>query len=222
MSNSDPVASFYGRWAGLYDVLARRTPRIGTVRNRVVAALDLDPGDTVVEMGCGTGANLPYLRERVGKAGRVIGFDLSPGMLAHAERHVRRQGWRNVHLGRADAARPPVGQPVDAVLGTFVIGIFDQPEAVVSAWCRLCTGRIALLDAVPSDRRGASLLNGLFRVGVVLSTPPTLRVRYPDPPITRLTDRVRTAHTGLGAHATAIDHEELAFGFLQLTAGTVE
>ena len=51
--------AFYGRWAGLYDVLATYVPGVGELRDRGAVALDLDRGDTVVEMGCGTGANLP-------------------------------------------------------------------------------------------------------------------------------------------------------------------
>jgi len=69
-----PVRGFYGRWARLYDLLAT-LPGVGSWRRQTVAALALDPDDTVVEMGCGTGANVPYLRQRVSH-GRIVGVDL--------------------------------------------------------------------------------------------------------------------------------------------------
>ena len=47
--------------------------------------LDLKPGDHVLEIGCGTGRNLPYLRDAVGPQGRVYGVDISAGMLERAQ-----------------------------------------------------------------------------------------------------------------------------------------
>ena len=64
--------AFYGRWARLYDLIAT-FPGVGSWRARAVDSLGLSAGDRVVEMGCGTGANFPYLRERVGPEGQVVG-----------------------------------------------------------------------------------------------------------------------------------------------------
>lgn len=222
MSDVDPVTAFYGRWAGLYDVIANYTPGIGTARSSVVDALDLSPGDTVVEMGCGTGANLPYLRDRVGADGRVIGLDITPGMLSRAQTLVDREGWDNVHLVRADARNPPICRDLDGVLGTFVVGMFDDPGAVIESWCALTHGRVALLDAVPSDRRGVRRLNALFRVAVVLSTPPTYRFRYAESPVDRLIRRVEAAQSCLVDHASRVDRREFGLGFLRVTAGLIQ
>ena len=54
------------------------------VRKRAIKALPLRKGDTVVELGCGTGRNFPHLRNAVGDKGRVIGVEFAPGMLARA------------------------------------------------------------------------------------------------------------------------------------------
>jgi phosphatidylethanolamine/phosphatidyl-N-methylethanolamine N-methyltransferase len=157
------VQSFYGRWATLYDGLARFTPGIGRLRREAVAALSLDRGDTVVDLGCGTGANLPYLREAVGPEGTVVGVDLTRGMLARAQRLVDAAGWRNVHVVQGDATRPPVPGRVaagdrvtdgvggvdagdraddgvggvDGVLASFVVGMLEDPAAAVADWCAL-------------------------------------------------------------------------------------
>ena len=133
MSDVGATQRFYGRWARLYDLVAT-APGVDSWRERTVDALDLEPGDTVVEMGCGTGANFPHLREAVGPEGRVVGVDLTRGMLRRASERVDREGWDNVELVQADATRPPVAGPVDAVLATFVVGMFADPRPAVDGW----------------------------------------------------------------------------------------
>lgn len=212
--------SFYGRWARLYDRIAE-APGVVTWRDRAADALDLAPGDTVVEMGCGTGANLPHLRERVGADGRVVGVDFTAGMLDRARERVERAGWANVHLVRGDATRPPVAGPVDAVLESFVVGMFDDPERVVEGWLDLLEpgGRIALLDAAPSDRLAAVPLDAAFRAFVVLSTPPTLQFRYASPPWRALADRIRAARRPVADRTVDRRHDEFGLGFVRLTSG---
>jgi ubiquinone/menaquinone biosynthesis C-methylase UbiE len=153
----------YGRWARAYDWLCRLLPGLDRLRAGAVAGLELSPGDTAVDLGCGTGANLGHLREAVGPTGTVVGVDLTPGMLAEAEQRVERAGWQNVHLVRGDAARPPAGS-VDGVLGTFVVGMLADPGAAVRAWleCLPPGGRVAVLEAGRTDRRGLRPLNRAF------------------------------------------------------------
>jgi len=225
---SGGVRSFYGRWARPYDALARHAPVVGRLRARLVDRLDLGAGDVVVDMGCGTGANLPHLREAVGPEGTVVGVDVTGPMLARARRLVARRGWANVHLLQGDAARPPVAGPVDAVVGTFVVGMFDDPAAVVERWCDLVRapddgdggGNVGLLDAARSDRRAAAPVNLAFDAFTVLSTPPTLRLRYDEPVGGQLRERVDAARAALDRRAGAA-HETHLLGLLRLSAGRV-
>ncbi|MCG6970554.1 MAG: methyltransferase domain-containing protein [Gammaproteobacteria bacterium] len=50
--------------------------------------MQLAPGGTVVDLGCGTGLNFPLLQQAVGPVGRVISVDLSAEMLARAGKRV--------------------------------------------------------------------------------------------------------------------------------------
>ena len=215
------VAEFYGRWAGLYDHVAR-FPGVGAWRERAAHSLDLTPGETVVEMGCGTGANLRYLRERIGPEGTIVGVDLTPGMLALARRRVVREGWETVGLVFADAARPPI-DGADAVLASFVVGMFDDPAGVVETWIELLRpdGRICLLDATRSSHPAARPLDLAFRAFVIASTPPTWKVRYDEPPWEPLDRRVEAAHAALSDACTDVRRSTHALGFVRLTRGRV-
>lgn len=223
---SGRVRKFYGRWARPYDVLARHAPVVGRLRARAADRLALAPGDTVVDMGCGTGANLDHLREQVGPEGTVVGVDVTGPMLARARRLVARRGWENVHLVRGDATSPPVAGPVDAVLGTFVVGMFDDPAAVVERWCDLAgggdAGRVALLDAARSDHPAAVPVNLAFDAFTVLSTPPTRKLRYDRSIGGSLHGRVTAAREALDGRTVDGTHETYLLGFLRLSTGAVE
>jgi ubiquinone/menaquinone biosynthesis C-methylase UbiE len=221
MSGVSTAQRFYGRWARLYDVLARATPGIGDLRSQAVAALALDRGDTVVEMGCGTGANLPYLREWVGPEGTVVGIDYTRGMLDRAQRLVDERGWDNVHLVHGDATNPPIDGPVDGILSMFVVGMLSDPATEVDAWFDMVEpdGTVVLVDAALSERPIARPLNALFRGLTVLSTPPTFKFRYEHSPHETLRERVRTAHETLRSRSRDSFHREYLLGIVRVSGG---
>lgn len=212
---------FYGRWARLYDAIAT-VPGVGSWRERAVDRLDLSPGDVVVEMGCGTGANLPYLREAVSPRGTVVGIDFTREMIDHARQRVAAEHWANVHLVHGDATEPPI-ERADAVLASFVVGMFETPAIVVGDWLALVRsgGRIALLDATRSTRPSAKPLDAAFRLFVAASAPPTTQLRYAHPPWQSLDERVAAARRPLENHTEEYATEEFALGFVRLASGRV-
>jgi ubiquinone/menaquinone biosynthesis C-methylase UbiE len=222
MSGVGATQSFYTRWARLYDALAVDAPGVSRLRSRAVEALAPTPGDVVVDMGCGTGANFPYLREAVGPAGTVVGVDFTPGVLARARSHVRRAGWDNVHVVRGDATRLPV-ESADAVFASFVSGMLSNPAAAVADWTDLVGpgGRVGLLDLARSTTPPGRLLNPLFRVAVRATSPPGTRERLDVSPARTLDARVAAAHRFLLEATRGPTHESLALGFARLSAGRV-
>jgi ubiquinone/menaquinone biosynthesis C-methylase UbiE len=212
--------SFYSRWARLYDLLARNAPGVSRLRRRFVDALAPDPGDRVVEMGCGTGANLPRLRERVGPAGTVVGVDFAPGAGAVARRRTNR--WPNVHVVQGDAARPPVAA-ADRVLASFVVGMLSDPAATVRDWVDLVPpgGRVALLDLARSTRPVARPLNPAFRALVAAASPPGTRRRTDGSPVQTLDRRVAAAHRALADQTDVTARQTALLGYARLTAGRV-
>jgi ubiquinone/menaquinone biosynthesis C-methylase UbiE len=137
-----------------------------TLRRQAVRSLQLNRGDCVLELGCGSGRNLPYLREAVGPNGKVYGVDISAGMLAQARKLCVENGWDNVELIQIDAADFVAPKPLDGVL--FGLSYNTMPhhlDVLRNAWRQLRRGgRLAVMDAkAPSGPgRGLSLRFGLW------------------------------------------------------------
>ncbi|SFR49616.1 class I SAM-dependent methyltransferase [Halogeometricum limi] len=136
-------------------------------RARGVASLALSPGDAVLDVGCGPGVNFPALREDVGPAGAVVGVDDSEGMCRRARTRIAENGWQNVHVVRADAARVPVGgpnAPFDAAYATLSLTAMPDAERVVRAVHDALRpgGRFVVVDTRPIQDAPWDRLNPLF------------------------------------------------------------
>ena len=212
---ADRIQDAYGRWARVYDWFARATASVGGVRRSCVAALDLAPGDTVVEFGCGPGVNLPALREAVGSTGRVVGVDITEAMLGRAHRLVDRRGWENVSLIRGDATNPPVAA-ADGVLATFVTSLFPDPYAVVDGWCDLADA-VVVANFVPRGNRAANAaLWGFTRLDARL-----FDAAQKDA-LAQLETRTAASRDALGARMDTVDTTRHLFGTIAITAGARE
>lgn len=138
----DSIARVYSTLEPLYLVFP-------PARRRAVSALGLKLGDTVLEIGAGSGRNFPYLVEAVGPSGTVIAVDASPGMLAEARKLVERNGWSNVELLQQDATQLDVGRDVDGVLFSLSYSAMPEPRPTLArAWeCLRPSSRVVVLDA---------------------------------------------------------------------------
>jgi demethylmenaquinone methyltransferase/2-methoxy-6-polyprenyl-1,4-benzoquinol methylase len=129
MSAPDPqrALELYRACATGYDASAERTMPL---RRRTIAALGLRPGDTVLDVACGTGLSFGLLREGVGPSGHIVGVELSPDMIAQAEARCAREGWRNVTLACAAMESADIPRPLDAVLFNFTHDVLRSPRAL--------------------------------------------------------------------------------------------
>ena len=155
----DRVARFYKAFEPLYLIFP-------IARRKAVAALALEAGDTVLEVGAGTGRNFPYLIEAVGPRGRVIGVDASAGMLREADKLVEKCGWSNVLLQRQDAVQLELDGEVDAVLFSLSYSAMPEPKrALERAWQSLEPGgRLTVMDAGLTQTRFRRLLDPIARL----------------------------------------------------------
>ena len=168
----DRVARFYSTLEPLYLIFP-------PARRRAVAALGLKPGDTVLEIGAGTGRNFPYLVEAVGPSGTVIGVDASEGMLAEARKLIERHNWSNVQLLHQDATRLQLDRDVDGALFSLSYSALPKPRpALARAWERLRpNARVVVMDMGLTQSRWHRLLDPIGRLLVKLG----LGDAYSDP-----------------------------------------
>ncbi|RJN32308.1 class I SAM-dependent methyltransferase [Nesterenkonia natronophila] len=137
----------YTTIAPLYDLLSAEYPIYGAGRRRLLQLMDLQRGQQVLDIGCGTGLNFSLLREQIGAEGILVGIDRSAAMLARAQRKAERNGWKNIILIHADATaldEPSVsahvvregGRPLaDAALATYSLSLMvDWPRAWRVMW----------------------------------------------------------------------------------------
>lgn len=126
----------YGRLARFYDpamwLYRLAGMRIDAYRRAAVERLRLEPGATVVDLACGTGLNFPHLETAVGPTGRIIGVDLTPAMLAQADKRARHCGWNNIELINADISQYRFPAEADAVLATLALGVVPDYDAILA------------------------------------------------------------------------------------------
>jgi ubiquinone/menaquinone biosynthesis C-methylase UbiE len=136
----------------LYDLfIARRYDHdlealTADTRQRCVDQLGVKEGDTVIDLGCGSGLNHPYLARALGNSGSIIGVDASIEMLRHAEERAARHGYGGcLHLIHGDARKArELIQPAlqDGLADALLITLFFS---VVPDWRQVFAGAFALL-----------------------------------------------------------------------------
>jgi demethylmenaquinone methyltransferase/2-methoxy-6-polyprenyl-1,4-benzoquinol methylase len=131
----DPLASptgrtraFYNRISHAYDLLADASEH--AARDVGLDALDVSPGERVLEIGCGTGHALVRLAGAAGQAGTVCGIDVSDGMIAVARRCLREARLAaRVHTLVGDARCLPLrAGAFDAAFMSFTLELFEPRD----------------------------------------------------------------------------------------------
>jgi demethylmenaquinone methyltransferase/2-methoxy-6-polyprenyl-1,4-benzoquinol methylase len=142
------ISRRYDRIAGLIGLFDRLFFFPPHLRGLAAERLALRPGARVLEMGCGTGRNFPFLQAAVGPAGRIFGVDLSRGMLSRARELCAREQWHNVELTQGDAAAYIPPEPLDGILFGLSYNTMPHHRLVLRhAWKLLRPGaRIVIMD----------------------------------------------------------------------------
>lgn len=152
------IQNLYRRRAKRYDWTANFYYLIGfrewAYRKKAVKALNLKSGDTVVEIGCGTGLNFALLQQEIGTTGRLIGVDLTDAMLDQARKRVAKRGWSNVELVQSDATQFAFPNGVNGVISTFALTLMPEYDRIIQngSHALSCGRRWVVLDfKMPSN-----------------------------------------------------------------------
>jgi SAM-dependent methyltransferase len=111
----------------------------------------IEPGETVLDLGCGAGTDLLIAAQMVGREGRVIGVDMTATMLARASESAQAMGLANVELHESLVESVPLPDAsVDVVISNGVIDLIVDKDAVFSEIDRVLRpgGRLQVADVV--------------------------------------------------------------------------
>ena len=144
------VQRAYELYAPIYDFIFDWIFAPG--RAAAIGRLDLRPNDSVLEVGIGTGLNLPLYPPSV----RLTGIDLSQEMLDKAVERVQTLAMPNVTLKVMDATSMSFGDnEFDKAVATYVISAVPDPVSVLREMRRVVRpgGTIVILNHFRSERR---------------------------------------------------------------------
>ena len=153
---TDAVKAAYRRYARIYDTVFG--PVLQPGRKGVLAALNLRPGDRVLEVGVGTGLSLQLYPRDV----RITGIDVSREMLEKARARVAHRRLENVDaLLEMDAEQTNFPDATfDKVVAMYVVSVVERPAKLLEELHRVCKpdGEIFIVNHFQSDN---ALIGGI-------------------------------------------------------------
>jgi SAM-dependent methyltransferase len=194
------------RWVGLGGFVERR---MHPVNDLLLTQSAVAPSESVLEIGCGTGAATVPFAEAVGERGRVVGIDISEPMLAGARKRIAESGLGNVTLLQADAQvhRFEAGH-FDLITSRFGVMFFADPFAAFTNLLPAVRrdGRLCFVCWAPLEENRHWLIPyevALRHLGPPAPTPPHMPgpLAFSDP------DYVRSILESAGFADVVIDRE---------------
>ena len=159
MMDYETIKRAYAILSPVYDFLFDKVFYPGRVA--AIDLLEIKPGDRVLEVGVGTGLNLPlYPRDC-----EVTGIDISEGMLRKADERVRTYGMTNTRLMVMDASKLEFSDnSFDRVIATYVISAVPDPVKTLLEMRRVCkpSGHLVILNHFKSDNPVVGLFEKLL------------------------------------------------------------
>lgn len=152
------VEKTYDRLASTYDQIFG--PVFNPGRKRVVALMNCQPGDRILEVGVGTGLSLQYYPRDV----KVTGIDVSEKMLERARQQIRQHELENADIQTMDAqALSFEDSSFDKVAAMYVASVVPDPKRMVEEMKRVCRpgGDIFIVNHFSREH---GLIGGIERV----------------------------------------------------------
>lgn len=152
--NHQATRTNYDRLSRWYDLFSGSSER--PARQRGLQMLDIQQGERILEIGCGTGEALPILSSYAGPASPIFGLDLSTGMLRRAKSKLERRASSNVKLMQGDSSRLPfTDETFDVIFMSFTLELFPTEEiSIILEECRRVLrlgGRLGIVSLLQKE-----------------------------------------------------------------------
>ena len=132
-------------------------------RQKVIQSLELQPGQTVLDIGCGSGLNFELIIDAIGPQGTLFGVDFSAKMLMRAQQTIDKHGWKNVFLLQQDATKLNIKElnihsgsdiRIDRILCTLGLSVFPDWQLVFEKSFSLLepNGKFGIMDLYNNNR----------------------------------------------------------------------
>ena len=126
-------------------------------RQKLILSLQLQPGQTVLDIGCGSSLNFELIMDAIGPNGTLIGVDFSAKMLQRAQKTIDKNGWKNVFLLQQDATKLNLKElnihsgsdiRIDRILCTLGLSVFPNWQLVFEKSFNLLepNGKFGIMD----------------------------------------------------------------------------
>lgn len=161
--NRQQTINSYNKLSRWYDLMAGDFER--KPRNAAIQQLTPDSGEQILEIGCGTGQAMVQIAELIGRSGKIIGIDISNGMLKIAQARLKKMGTRDQGaLLCGDGTWLPFEDgSFDGILISFTLELFDSPEIpLVLAECKRCLRTGGRISVVGLSRKRPNFMTGLY------------------------------------------------------------
>jgi phosphatidylethanolamine/phosphatidyl-N-methylethanolamine N-methyltransferase len=124
---------------------------------RAITHMNIKDGETVLDVGVGTGGSMPYYP----KHAKVMGVDLSGGMLKQARKKIEEENFHNVTVFQGNALELPFeDSSFDHLFISHVISVVSQPELLIREAQRVAKegAKIVILNHFLSTNRFVAML----------------------------------------------------------------
>lgn len=143
-----------------------------------VALASLKPGETVVDLGSGGGFDCFLAAREVGKAGQVIGVDMTADMVEKARKNAEKMAADNVEFRLGEIEHLPIGDnTADIIMSNCVINLSPEKDAVYRDALRVLKpgGRLAISDILATAELPESVKNDLALVSACVGGAATIQ-----------------------------------------------
>lgn len=155
--------NFLSSWYDLFTTSEKKITKVG------IQMLDLQPNETILEIGCGTGHELVAFA-KILQGGKIMAVDMSEKMIKVARKRTSSKVQnRSVEFCQGDGAFIPLAsQQFDVVFLSFTLELFDTPDIVrVLNECQRILkskGRIGVVSLAKQDKRSVHIYEWFHQV----------------------------------------------------------